>query len=121
MLGHGGLSTLGLNAAIVGIPALLIYHLFSWRSFIERYLSKRVTTGIFAFFAGALGVALTVILFFGLVVSTLGTGEHADSERVATLGLVISHIPLMILEGIFTTFVVLFLQQAKPQLLEGNG
>lgn len=121
MLGHGGLSTLGLNAAIVGIPALLIYHLFCWRSFIEKYFNKRVTTGIFAFLAGALGVALTVILFFGLVVSTLGTGEHADTERAATLGLVISHIPLMILEGIFTTFVVLFLQQAKPQLLEGNG
>ena len=55
------------------------------------------------------------------MVSTLGTGEYADSERAAILGLVISHIPLMILEGVFTTFVVLFLQQAKPQLLENNG
>ena len=80
-----------------------------------------IATGFFAFLAGALGVALTVILFFGLVVSTLGTGEYADSERAAILGLVISHIPLMILEGVFTTFVVLFLQQAKPQLLENNG
>ena len=121
MLGHGGLSTLGINAVIVGIPALLIYHLFCWRSFVERYFNKRVTTGIFAFLAGALGVALTVILFFGLVVSTFGTGENADSDRVATLGLVLAHIPLMILEGIFTSFVVLFLQQAKPQLLERNG
>ena len=121
MLGHGGLSTLGINAVIVGIPALLIYHLFCWRSFVERYFNKRVTTGIFAFLAGALGVALTVILFFGLVVSTFGTGENAGSDRVATLGLVLAHIPLMILEGIFTSFVVLFLQQAKPQLLERNG
>ena len=121
MLGHGGISTLGLNALIIGIPALLVHHLFSWRSFIERYFNKRVTTGMFAFLAGALGVALTVILFFGLVVSTLGTGEYADSESAAILGLVISHIPLMILEGIFTTFVVLFLQKTKPQLLEDNG
>ena len=130
MLGHGGLSTLGINAVIVGIPALLIYHLFRWRSFVERYFNKRVTTGIFAFLAGALGVALTVTLFFGLVVSTFGTGENAGSDafgyapwayRAVTLGLVLAHIPLMILEGIFTSFVVLFLQQAKPQLLERNG
>ncbi len=130
MLGHGGISTLGINAVIVGIPALLIYHLFCWRSFIERYFNKRVTTGIFAFLAGALGVALTVILFFGLVVTTFGTGEYADSDvfgyapwayRAATFGLVLAHIPLMILEGIFTSFVVLFLQQVKPQLLEHNG
>ena len=121
MLGHGGISTLGINAVIVGIPAILVYHLFCWRSLIAKYFNPQITTGIFAFLAGVLGVAFTVILFFGLVVTTLGTGVGADAEKAATLGLLIAHIPLIILEGIFTSFVVVFLQRAKPKLLEHNG
>jgi cobalt/nickel transport system permease protein len=37
---------------------------------------------------------------------------------VSIYALTLAHVPLMVIEGVFTALVVLFLQQVKPELLE---
>jgi cobalt/nickel transport system permease protein len=41
----------------------------------------------------------------------------ADSERAAILTLALAHVPLMAIEGIFTSLVAVFLQRVRPGML----
>ncbi len=115
--GHGGLSTLGVNAAMMGIPALLAYGIFQCRSVLARLIPHRVATGIMGFIGGALGLGIATLIFYGLVISTIPSGFDPGTERAAILVLVISHVPLMGVEGIFTAMLVVFLDRVKPELL----
>lgn len=117
MFGHGGLSTLGVNAAITGIPALIAYFIFGLRDRLPKFLNPKLMTGLFALIAGASGVAIGVCLFYGLVIFNLPADLNVTAEQAALTGLLFAHIPLVILEGIFTAFLVLFLQKVKPELL----
>lgn len=119
--GHGGLSTLGVNAAMMGIPALMAYHLFQLRYNMSGQNANRVVTGIMAFLAGALGLGLAALIFFGLVVTTIPAGFNAGTERTALVTLMLAHIPLMVVEGSFTVLLVLFLERVKPELLKDRG
>ncbi|OKH24965.1 cobalt transporter CbiM [Chroogloeocystis siderophila] len=118
MFQHGGLSTLGVNASMFGIPAILAYHLFQLRYKFGK--NNRVWTGIFAFLAGAGGLGLSVVLFFFLVITNIPANIDAAIERNAIYGLVLAHIPLMLIEGAFTAAVALFLMRVKPELLESR-
>ncbi|MGQ9838084.1 MAG: cobalt transporter CbiM [Cyanobacteriota bacterium] len=110
--GHGGLTTLGINAAIMGIPALLAGGLF-------RIGCRLLGTGISAFLAGVVGPGLTVVLLYGVVIAGLsGSSPLAEqAEQLALQALVLTHIPVIVLEGLFTSWVVLFLQRVQPDLL----
>lgn len=118
VIGHGGLTTLGVNAAMMGIPALLAYHLFQLRYPLSKHLSPRVATGICAFLGGALGLGMSALIFFTLVITTIPTGFDVNTEQTAIVTLSIAHLPLMVIEGLFTTVLVLFLQRVKPELIE---
>ncbi|NJK47808.1 cobalt transporter CbiM [Candidatus Gracilibacteria bacterium] len=122
--GHGGLTTLGVNATIMGIPALIAYQIFQLRSHWGRSRDRRWSTGLFAFLAGSIGLGLAVLFFFGIVIGTIPAGLDVNTERAAVFGLMLAHIPLIVLEGIFTTMLALFLLRVKPELLtstEGSG
>jgi len=116
MFGHGGLTTLGVNAIIMGVPALISYWLFSLRHRFEK--ETRWQLGVFAFLAGAIAVGLSTVLFYAIVVTNIPAQWNVDAERIAVGLLVLSHVPLMAIEGAFTTLLALFLQQVKPSLLE---
>lgn len=118
MIGHGGLTTLGINGAMMGGPALLAYGIFQQRHGLERFLPKPLSTGFCAFLGGSLGLALTVLIFIGLSMVNLPTGLDKTAENRAIALLALGHLPLIVLEGTFTALVVLFLQRVKPQLLE---
>ncbi len=111
-LGHGGLTTLGINAAILGIPALLAGGIF-------RMGRRRLGAGLSAFWAGAAGVGLAALLFYGVVMAALlGEGTlSTPAERLALGSLVMAHLPLAAVEGLFTCWVVRFLQRVQPELL----
>jgi cobalt/nickel transport system permease protein len=119
--GHGGLSTLGVNAVIMGIPALLAYHIFQLRQKLNGRVKSSMASGIFAFLAGATGLTLSALLFFTIVVTTIPANLDAATERAAVLALLLAHIPLAVLEGIFTVMLVLFLERVKPELLQNEG
>lgn len=118
VIGHGGITTLGINAAMMGIPALCSYHLFQLRHGVGKFLPERFATGFFAFLGGSLGLALTVLIFIALTITNLPTGLDNGAERRAVLILALAHLPLILLEGIFTAMLVLFIQRVKPELLE---
>ena len=117
MFQHGGLTTLGVNAIIMGAPAILSYHIFQIRSKLRR--GSRLTTGIFGFLAGFVGIAVAVLLFVVILLTNIPAEFNAETERAAIYALALSHMPLMLIEGAFTALVAIFLQRVRPKLLEG--
>ena len=122
IVGHGGLTTLGVNAAMMGIPALLAYYIFQLRGFRlkDGRAPKPFVTGLFAFLGGAVGLALAAFIFTGIIIATVPADFNAQAEQAAIATLTISHLPLAVLEGIFTAVLVLFLERVKPELLGGR-
>lgn len=104
----GGLTTLGVNTFIMAFPSVVVGSLC--RHFIK---SPRVYVRMVAeFMAGA-----CAILFSGLLVAVcivLALGQSMDS---AAKVVVIAHIPIMIIEGLITVFVVEFILKVQPEML----
>lgn len=120
IVGHGGLTTLGVNATMMGLPALLAYHIFRIRRLWGSPTTHPFIVGLFAFLGGALGLAIAALIFIAVTIATVPAEFNAQTEQAAITTLTIAHIPLAILEGAFTAMLVLFLQRVRPELLEGN-
>ena len=125
MFQHGGLTTLGVNATVMGIPALLVYAIFRLRNILGRKYDHqgrpyRILTGTFGFLAGASGIGIAALIAFTILVTTIPSNINVEAERASITALTLAHVPLMFIEGVFTTLVVLFIQRVKPELLEGN-
>jgi len=117
MFQHGGLTTLGVNATIMGVPALLAYYLFRLRNFFGK--DNRIGTGLCGFLAGAGGIGLAAVAAFVVLITTIPAHLDVETERASIYALTLAHVPLMVIEGVFTALVALFLQRVKPELLEG--
>lgn len=117
MFGHGGLTTLGVNSIVIGLPALLAAMIFRLR---QRAANPGASqTALWGFAAGSISTLLTILLFTLFLYTTIPAHLDATAERAAIVTLGIAHIPVMIIEGIVTAIVVVFLQKNKPQLLQG--
>ncbi|MDJ1173718.1 cobalt transporter CbiM [Roseofilum capinflatum] len=117
MFQHGGLSTLGINALLMGLPALLAGYIFRSRfAFGGR---DRPWTGLFGFLSGSTAVGLSATMFLSVVLLTLPVDIDQTLEQASLWGLMFAHIPLVILEGLFTAMVVIFLERVKPELING--
>lgn len=116
MFQHGGLTTLGVNACLMGLPALLSHRLFQLRRVLGR--DKPVPNALLAFLAGFLAVALGALGAALLLIFTVPAHLNAAAERAAVTALSLAHLPVALLEGVFTALVVLFLLRVKPDLLE---
>ncbi len=106
VLGHGGVSGIGINCCGLGIPALL-----SW--IVYDGLSARGQRWIFL--SGAVGAGLGVlgsgVLFMAVLLSM---GENFSS--LATM-VFLAHLPVALLEGMITGFTVQFLSRVQPVLI----
>jgi len=118
VFGHGGLSTLGINAVLMGVPALIAGYVFQVRELLGR--ESKLWTGIFGFLAGAIGVGLAASIFFSLIITNIPANIDVQAEKTAIYALMLAHIPLMAIEGMFTAMVVLFLERVKPEMLRNN-
>lgn len=116
LFGHGGLTTLGVNATMMGYPALIGYFLFRLRH--HYHLESRFWTGTFAFLGGALGLGIAALIAFVILISTIDVHVDVGKEQSAIILLTIAHIPLMFIEGAFTAMLALYLQRINPHLLE---
>ena len=106
-LAHGGLTTLGVNAVILGGGAAVAHIVF-------RLLAPGPTRrflGWAAFLAGSSAVLASAGLF--VLVMCLG-GEPLD--LVGRL-VVIPHLPVALLEGVLTASAVRFIARVKPELI----
>ena len=115
MFQHGGITTLGVNAIIMGVPALFAYHLFRLKSVGNH--NGPTKTGIFGFLAGFGSIAVSVMLFAVILLTFIPAGLNVSMERTAIISLIIAHVPLMFIEGAFTALVVVFLLRVQPRLL----
>jgi cobalt/nickel transport system permease protein len=68
--------------------------------------------------AGAGGLGLAALTSLILLITTIPAHLDAEAERATIYALTLAHVPLMALEGVFTSLVILFLQRVRPELLE---
>jgi cobalt/nickel transport system permease protein len=103
----GGLTVLGVNTVTMAGPAVFCFYVY------RRLLRRQGTAAA----AGAFACGFTAILLSGLLVAlaliTTGQGFLQVAELV-----LLAHIPIMIIEGIITWFIFLFLQKVRPEMLE---
>lgn len=116
MFQHGGISTLGVNAVIMGIPAILAYYIFKLRHRVRGNEQRR--TKIFAFLAGAGGVMIAAVIFAVVVITTIPADIDAQTERNAVYAAVAAYTIPAVVEGIFTMMLTAYLDRVKPELLE---
>jgi cobalt/nickel transport system permease protein len=105
----GGITTLGVNTIIMALPALICYYLFG------PLIHKKPSISVSASFACG---------FFSVLISALivGVALIFTEENFLTVSamLVITHLPLMIIEGIVTVFCLAFLKKVQPTMLPGS-
>jgi cobalt/nickel transport system permease protein len=106
LIGHGGLTTLGLNACIIGLPAVAAGWLYP--------VLRR--TGLPAFAAGFVLGASAVAASTALNFLVLLFGGKDDWERLAELVL-LAHVPVVVVEGLMLGVIVRYLEKVKPELL----
>ncbi|WP_028571160.1 cobalt transporter CbiM [Desulfonatronum lacustre] len=120
MFGHGGLTTLGVNGVILGLPALAaagVFHLRARGGAIHPASPRRTT--VFGFLAGFSGIALSVLIFALILLTSLPAHLSAAAERSAILALGLAHVPLAVLEGLLTGLLAGFLLRVHPMILDG--
>ncbi len=103
----GGLTALGANALMMGLPALACGWFF--QKFKGCAVGRQATVGGIA---GALGTVLAAIILALL----LATGGE-DFFGVAKIAL-LAHVPVIIVEGAVSAFTIGFLARVKPALLQ---
>ncbi len=103
----GGITTLGVNTFNMALPGLVAFYLFSKATRGKNHFKAIVA----AFLAGVTGV-----LFAGIFVaiSLVFTGKPF---LFLAKTVIFAHVPVMIIEGIVTSFIVVFLRKVKPELL----
>jgi len=104
----GGITTLGINTFNIAFPGIAAYYLFSFAR-----INSNFRLGILSFISGGFSVFLTSILVAFSLVFT----EQSFLE-IAKLS-VVSYLPVIIIEGIITVFVVFSIKKININILGG--
>lgn len=102
----GGLTVLGANTVIMALPAVICFYVF-------RPLLR--LSGI-APVIGAFACGFSAVLMSALLVAAALIFTGQAFLQVAEVA-VLAHVPLMVIEGIVTLFVFLFLKKVRPEIL----
>lgn len=100
---HGGFTTLGINACVMGLGALLAAGVYR--------VGEPRRLGLRAGLAAALGTLLALLLYGGVL---LTAGEAVEAVAYAALVL---HAPVIALEAVVTAGAVTFLASVEPRLV----
>jgi cobalt/nickel transport system permease protein len=103
----GGITTLGVNTFNMALPAIICFYLFNRGVRGENNFIALMM----AFVCGFLAILLSGVMVAAALVFT---GE--PFFQVAKLVLFV-HLPVMILEGLLTTFCIGFLRKVRPEIL----
>lgn len=104
---HGGLTSLGVNALNIGLPALLAWQIFEYRTQLD---SPRRET-IFGAMAGGLAVLASVLM---VSLELLTMGEAFKEISVLVIGV---HLPVIVLESVVAGATAGFLARVMPEML----
>ncbi|MCJ2669634.1 MAG: cobalt transporter CbiM [Candidatus Thermoplasmatota archaeon] len=105
---HGGITTIGINTVIIGVPALVSYGIFVVGVNHTRFEQRLV---IFGGLAGGVAIVLAVVL---TSIALLFGGE--EFLGVVAL-LAVAHVPVIVIEAVIVGSVVGFLNKVKPEML----
>jgi cobalt/nickel transport system permease protein len=103
---YGGITTLGVNTIIMALPAVICYYLFS--PFINKQNKFALPA---AFLCGVFAVCLSAIVAASAL---MFTDENFFEVSVV---IILSHLPVMIIEGIVTVFCIAFLKKVNPAFI----
>lgn len=103
----GGLTALGVNTFNMAFPAVLVG--FACGRFLGN--PNPVVRGVAEFLAGAGAVLLSGLLVGACLTAT------GQSFTAAARVIVLAHVPVMVMEGIITIFIIEFLRRIKPEML----
>ena len=104
---YGGLMVLGVNAINMALPAVLCYYL------VRPLLAGGKTRPLAGFIAGS-GTILLSALCMALSLAFTDLGFLATAKIT-----VLANIPIMVIEGFITMFIVVFIGRVHPDLLWG--
>lgn len=109
LLGFGGLTSLGANIVIMAMPAFVVYLIF------KLNIMKKINEKIRFFLVGFIGVFISSIFLFIILV--------LSKEEYLAVGysVIAVNIPTMILEGIITLFLLLYIKKVMPTLLKDTS
>jgi cobalt/nickel transport system permease protein len=107
---HGGITTIGINTLIIGLPALASYYLILLGVNHTKLEHKLM---IFGALAGTTAIVMAVIL---TSIVLYITGEEFLGVVVL---LAAAHIPVAIIEAVIVGSVAEFLKKVKPEMLVG--
>ena len=116
MFQHGGITTIGVNSVCFGLPALLAHSWFGW--IVQKMGMSVKKLGIVGFFAGMFGTALSVLIFFTILILFIPADLNVVAEQRAIALLSLAHIPLIVAEGVFSALLLMYLYRIKPKLFE---
>lgn len=115
MFQHGGMSTLGVNAIILGTPSIAAYYIFRQRDHLLN--KKQLPSSILSFAAGAGALLLSAAMFVILLVTNISPDMDVNAERTAILVSLGGYSIQAVIEGVFTVMLIAFLEKVKPELL----
>lgn len=104
----GGLTTLGVNTFNMAFPAVVL-------GFLCGRLIKSPNSGVRVvaeFIAGAGAILFSGLMVAGSLVLALGQSMDAAARLV-----VLAHVPVMVIEGLLTVFIVEFIRKVRPEML----
>lgn len=102
---YGGLTVLGVNVVIIAGGGLLGSCCF------RRMLRQPKQRKWAGFLAGFCSVACAALLLCGTLMTT-----SADFSGIARV-VFVAHLPVMVVEGVMTMFIVSFLMKVQPEIL----
>lgn len=110
LVAHGGLTTLGINGCIAGIPAVIVG--WSYPSLRRLGMSPFARGFLLGSAAAAGAVALNfVVLLFG------GKEDWSTLARLVLL----AHVPVVLIEGLMLGVIVRYIEKVKPEMLDYSG
>lgn len=106
LLGYGGLSSLGANLLIMGLPAFITF-LFI-RSGVLNLFNEKLKYFCIGFFPALIATLIMALLLI------LAKEEYL----YASYTIILANIPIMVIEGLVTIFLIHYLKKAIPSLLK---
>ena len=106
LLGYGGVASIGVNLFIMAAPAMLVYYLYNFNFF------KKLNDKIKFFFVGFIGT------FFATLFLTLILYFSKEEYSYAAYTIFSVNIITMIIEGIVSMFLLLFIKKVYPKILK---
>ncbi|MDO5537867.1 MAG: cobalt transporter CbiM [Desulfovibrionaceae bacterium] len=103
----GGLTVLGVNTFTMALPPVLCHYAFrSWLG------SNTFRSRLGAFLCGFLSVAGSCVLTAAALACT-------DEGFIPSAGILLAaHVPVMVIEGLISAFLLIFLAKVRPELLD---